>query len=890
MISTKKYTLAGIFLLLAGTIFFSACSTKKNTWTRRAYHNLTAHYNVYWNGMDLMRQGIKDYNAQMKDNFALVLPVYNFGDKTGNKAAQFSDNAIKKASKTIQKHSMFFNHKEYCKWIDDSYMLIGKAYFYKKDYPMARRTFEFVIKTYNDSDIKYDAMYWLAMANIQNGDYNRGEPMLDMLLNKINKGEAPSKYEEEVNLAYANSYILQKNYDAALPYLNRALELNPKVKIKTRIYFILGQIYQKQENPDRAAAMYTQVLKHSTIYEMEFNAKINLAQCYTNKSTDREYIVKKLKKMLKDEKNKDYLDQIYYALAQISLTDKDTTQAVNYLGKSVSTSKTNNYQRSVSALQLADIYFSFPNYPKAQAYYDSTMQFLPTDFTNYKAIKKKTETLTDLVKQLQLIMREDSLQSLAAMPEERRNKVIDRLIANYIAEEVKKKQEEQTKQQNQMFANQEEVMNSSSGQGRWYFYNAATMSNGFSAFGKKWGRRKFEDNWFLTDKVVTMSSNETPVDTTQTPVLAEGDTTVGKKPEQKSSNPKDRKFYTQDIPLTAAKITASNKLMMEAYYKAGFIYIEGLNDYGHSIESFETLLHRYPDFPRKVQTYFELYTLYKGLKNDQKSDYYRNLLLTSYPETDYAKLLFNPNYFKELASKKSESSKLYEITYTAFQNQQYYMVISNSAEAHAKYKSDTSLLPRFDYLRALSLGKIEVADSMIVALAKIQQEYPASPVSNLAQEVLTSLKITSGPGQAGKTPADSNSAMLKMAENMYKFDSAAVHFYVLIVNSSKVEVNALKIKIADFNSKFHDLESFEINSLLFDNNLEMITISPFDDSRAAMQYLLSIRDSKYIFTKLETSGDYSDFVISVTNYPVLYKNKDIRKYQKFFEKNYPVKQ
>ena len=132
MISTKKYTLAGIFLLLAGTIFFSACSTKKNTWTRRAYHNLTAHYNVYWNGMDLMRQGIKDYNAQMKDNFALVLPVYNFGDKTGNKAAQFSDNAIKKASKTIQKHSMYFNHKEYCKWIDDAYMLIGKSYSIKR--------------------------------------------------------------------------------------------------------------------------------------------------------------------------------------------------------------------------------------------------------------------------------------------------------------------------------------------------------------------------------------------------------------------------------------------------------------------------------------------------------------------------------------------------------------------------------------------------------------------------------------------------------------------------------------------------------------------------------------------------------------------------------------
>ncbi|MEI6889738.1 MAG: tetratricopeptide repeat protein [Bacteroidales bacterium] len=890
MIPTKKYSLAVFFLLLTGIILFSACSTRKNTWLRRTYHNITSHYNVYWNGMDLMRQGIKDYDLQMKDNYSLVLPVYNFGDKTGNKAAQFSDNAIKKASKAIQKHSMFFNRKEYCSWIDDSYMLIGKAYFYKKDYPMARRTFEFVIKTYNDNDIKYDAMYWQAMSNIQLGDYNRGESMLDMLLNKINKGDAPEKFEEAVNLAYANSFILQKNYDAAVPYLNRALELNPKVKMKIRIYFILGQIYLKQDDPDRAAAMYTQVLKHSSTYEMEFNAKINLAQCYTSRSTDREYIVKKLNRMLKDEKNKEYLDQIYYALAQISLTDKDSSHAIQYLGKSVSTSKTNNYQRSISALQLADIYFSFPNYPKAQAYYDSTMQFLPTDFANYTFIKKKTETLTDLVQQLQLISREDSLQALALMPEEKRNRVIDILIATYVAEEVKKQQADQTKQQNQMFASQEERAGSTSTQGRWYFYNTTTLSSGFSTFAKKWGSRKYEDNWFLTDKAVTMAGNELPVDSANDILLAETDTSGGKKPVQKTTNPRDRKYYSQDIPLTTAKLAVSNQKLMDAFYKCGFIYIEGLNDYGHSIGSFETLLQRYPDFPRKAQTYYELYTLYNDLKNEPKSDFYKNLLLTDYPETDYAKLLVNPNYYKELASRKSESSKLYEITYKAFQNQQFYMVISNAAEAHAKYKNDTALLPRFDYLRALSLGKIEVADSMLVALTKIQKEYPKSPVSDLAQDILVSMSSSSGQGsQPGKTPADSSAAMLKAAENIYKYDSLAVHFYVLIVNNTKVDVNALKIKIADFDSKMHDLEGLEVNSLLFDDNQEMITVNNFDDARQAVQYLLSIRDSKYIFTKLDAAGDYSDFVISANNYPVLYKNKDIRKYQKFFEKNYPTK-
>ncbi|MCX6242540.1 MAG: tetratricopeptide repeat protein [Bacteroidetes bacterium] len=889
MISTKKYTLATVFLLLAGSILFSSCSTKKNTWTRRAYHNITAHYNVYWNGMDLMRQGIKDYDAEMKDNFSLILPVYNFGDKTGNKAAQFSDNAIKKASKTIQKHSMFFNHKEYCKWIDDAYMMIGKAYFYKKDYPMARRTFEFVIKTYNDNDIKYEAMYWVAMANIQLGDYNRGEPMLDMLLNKINKGEAPAKYEEAVNLAYANSFILQKNFDAAVPYLNRALELNPKVKMKTRVYFILGQIAQKQEDPDKAALMYTQVLKHSSTYEMEFNAKINLAQCYTSKSTEREFIVKKLGKMLKDEKNKDYLDQIYYALAQISLTDKDSIHAIEYLGKSVSTSKTNNYQKAISALQLADIYFSFPNYPKAQAYYDSTMQFLPKDFANYNIIKKKTETLTDLVQQLQLISREDSLQALAAMPEELRNAVIERLVANYIAEEVKKKQDAQLKQENQMFAVQEDKTNTSSSQGRWYFYNANTLANGFSNFAKKWGRRRSEDNWCLTDKAITMNPAEAPVDTIPAPPMAGSDTSGREKTEKKSTNPKDKKFYSQDIPLTPAKLAVSKKKVSDAYYKAGFIYIEGLNDYGHSIECFETLLQKFPEYPRKAQTYFELYTLYNGLKNEPKSDYYRNLLLTGYPETDYAKLLVNPNYFKELASRKSESSKLYETTYKAFLNQQYYMVISSASEAHAKYKSDTALLPKFDYLRALSLGKIEVADSMIVALTMIQQEYPKSPVSNLAREVLTSLTSPATQQQPGKSSADSISALLKAAESIYKFDSSAVHFYILIVNNAKVDVNALKIKIADFNSKMHDLEGLEVNSLLFDNNREMITVSNFDDATQASRYLLSIRDSKYIFIRLNEVGDYNDFIISVNNYPVLYKNKDIIKYLKFFDKNYLIK-
>ena len=348
--------------------------------------------------MDNLRSGVKEFESTVKDNYALVLPVYNYGDKASSgKMAQYADIAIKKSSKTIQKHSMVFNRKENVKWIDDAYLLMGQGYFYKQDYGMARRTFEFVIKNYNENDIKYDGMLWMARANNQARDFTKAEPMLDMLQAKIKKGEAPAQLETDVNLEYAQFYILQKNYEASVPYIQRALELNPDSRMRTRCTFILGQIAQSGGDLANASAYYKTVLKRNPSFDMSFNAQINLAQCYDAKTGDREYIIKKLNRMLKDDKNKENLDQVYYALAQISLKDGDTASVIAYLAKSVSNSKTNQYQKAISSLQLADIYFEDKNYPMAQAYYDSTMQFLPKDFPNYKEISDKTETLTNLV-------------------------------------------------------------------------------------------------------------------------------------------------------------------------------------------------------------------------------------------------------------------------------------------------------------------------------------------------------------------------------------------------------------------------------------------------------------------------------------------------------------
>ncbi len=892
MSSTKKYTLAAWFLVLLGPVLFSACSTKKNTMVRRTYHNITAYYNVFWNGKDNLRQGLKEYQAGLKDNYSTVLPVFNYGDKSSaTKMSQYADIAIKKASKAINKHSMVFNGREYVGTIDDCYMLIGQSYFYKQDYPMARRTFEFIIKTYNYNDIKYEAMLWQAKASIQMGDFNRAEPMLDMLQSKINKGDAPQKYETELNLVYGQFFIQQKNYDGAVPYLNRALELKPSGLMRTRCNFILAQIHQRNGELNEASLSYAYVIKHAKSYDMEFNAKISLAQCYDAKGGNREFIVKKLTKMLKDDKNKEYQDQIYYALAHIAMKDADSSAAIDYYKKSVSTSRTNNYQKAISSLELADIFFGIRNYTISQAYYDSTMQFLPKDYPGYKELASRTLTLTDLVKNLSVIQRQDSLQRLAVMPEEQRNKIIDKIISDLLAAEMKKQMEEQLLREAQMIPGQTnmgqgmDLPAGGSTTGRWYFYNPAIMSSGFSEFLRKWGRRNLEDNWFLTDKTAISIVNELP----QEDSLAgePGDTAKdGKKKLPKVKNPKERAYYLPDIPTTPERIAASNKMIIEAYYQAGFIFAEGLNDYGNAAETFETLQSRFPENKYKIQSAYELSQLYSILQNQPKSDQYKNQILTLYPESDYAKLLVNPNYYKEINARQSEAAKLYTDTYKAFANQQYYMVINNADIARNKYKSDSVLMPKFDYMRALALGKIEVVDSLVVAMNKVIRDYPRSTVKPLAENVLAFLGTQKD--SKGKPIVTDSTLVVDNSEKLYKFDPNALHFYVLIVKEDLVDVDALKLKITDYNAKFHDLQKLMVNSLVLDDGREMITVNNFENSETAMTYFMGILTSKYVFTKLENAGQYFNFIISVENYPILYKNKDIPLYLRFFEKNYPA--
>jgi tetratricopeptide (TPR) repeat protein len=878
------FAILGIYLLI-----IPACSTKKNTFVRRTYHNLTAHYNAYWNGNESFKSGVRDLESKAKDNYTLVLPVYKYGtEQDAQSIFPNMDRAIEKASKVIQKHSMYFGRKEYVKWIDDSYLLIGKSYFYKKEFSSARRTFEFVTNRFAKDDARYEAELWLARTYNQTGEFEKSESILDNLNSSLKNGKAPSYLEKDFTQVYANFYVLQQEYESSIEYLDRAIEVNRKKQVLNRLRFVLAQVYQELGELEAAAKLYETIIKKNPTYEMSFNAKINLAKTYNAKTGNRSMIVKKLNKMLKDAKNEEYRDQIYYALAEIYLKDNQVVKGVEYLTLSVATSVQNDYQKSVSSLRLADIHFETPNYPLAQAYYDTAMQVLPQDFPNYEELKEKTEVLTGLITNLTVVQEQDSLQRMAQMPEKERNAILDELIKKIAEEEEKERLAEIERQRTLSVLEQNSRMENRNMQqsGGWYFSNPTAVSFGFSEFQKKWGRRKLEDLWRLSNKqIVADFGEEVDGELPASDSLVADSLAVA--PE---TDPKKREFYLQDLPLTEEKLAESDSLIEEALYTMGFIYLDGLKDNLKSIETFELLLERFPETDHALQVYYQLYKNYELVPDQPKSDYYRDLIVQEYPDSDYAKLIVDPNYNLVLEAQRNAAKTFYQNTYSAYMSDQFYLVINNYNEALAKFP-ESSLISKFEFLRALAVGKVQNLDSLAVSMQNLIDTYPDSEVEPLARDILSRLSpdeegnMVLNEQPVARQTADSTKVIEELIDSPYVVDPDGVHFFLLLVDGSKTNINALKIRLSDFNSKYFRTNQLKINSIIFKGETQMVTVGNFENADKVMTYYKSILQNPYIIGQIEDS-DYEMMVITVDNYPVFYREKDVNAYKAFFESNY----
>ncbi len=887
MIRLKSHRIKGIIALLFILLVAYSCSTKKNSFTRRVFHNLTGHYNMYWNGRESLREGVAELNKSAKDNYNLILPVFNYGTEANAQSLNpYMDKAIEKASINVQRHSMYFEHKEQVRWIDDSYFLIGQAYFYKQEYHKAKRTFEYVMNKYKDEEIRYEAMLWLAGCYNQMEKYKKAQSTLDYLKNEMDKdpGDVPSSVIKGFPLVKANMYILQEKYDQAIDYLVDAVYQRQKKAIDARVKFILGQIYQSQDELYRASDYYMATIKRNPSYELSFNAAINLATCYdTRYEEGSKAIRKKLDKMLKEDKNLDYRDQIYYALSDVAYKDNEDSLAIDYLRLSVATSVSNDFQKATSAIKLGTYFFDGKKYRMAQAYYDTAIQVMPKEFPDYEKIKASSEFLNELVENLIVVQTEDSLQMLASMSETDRNVIIDKIIEELKAKEEKEKEEAEMREQ--MAASSlnnpgtsSPTMGGPTGRGKWYFYNPQTLNFGFGEFKKKWGNRKLEDNWFLSNKKAIANFEEEELITENDSLSTGNDSTA-----VVSNDAHQRAYYLKDLPMTEEKLDASNLKVIDAMYNLGFIYKDKFSDLPRSNESFEGLISRYPENEHLLQTYYQLYRSFTKMDSIDKAEYYKSLLVQQFPDSDYAKLLLDPDYYKELEAEKNRAITLYNETYDHYASGHYYTVYSNSNRALSTFEEPEEILAKFEYLRALAIGKIEVVDSLQVALEELVKKYPGSEVKPLAQNILDYLN----------GPIDTTSAKEEPQESfdlsMYEFNPKSKQIFALVLDDSKVNINAIKVRISDFNSKYYSLDNISITNILLNSSTHFVMVGNFNTVERALNYYHAIMSNEYVFANL-SEDDYNGFVIAQENYPVFYKDKDVDKYLAFFKQNYLANQ
>ncbi|MFN8155396.1 MAG: tetratricopeptide repeat protein [Bacteroidia bacterium] len=885
-----------LLLVFIGLAFWS-CSVRKNNILSRSYHGTTTHYNFYFNARERMKTAAATLAEAHEDKYDRVLSVFKIGDL--NKAKSVFpdlDEAIKKASIAITRHSMVVKGKkdksiqERNPWIPECYLVVGQSQFYKHDFWTAIETFQYVSSEYKNDPIRPEALIWLTRAYLELGKTTDAEYLIDYL--KADK-KFPVKLTGFYNAVVAQYHLQKNDIPRAMDALQKAAATSKKKDDRSRYYFILAQLYQKTDSTEKAFSAYEKVIKLNPNYEMAFNARINRARCYDVSSGNASIVKRELNKMLKDEKNKEFRDQIYYALAGVAIQEKDEPLSIDYLNKSIRESSSNNTQKALSYKELGNIYLKRPEYIPAAAYYDSCLTNLNNEHPDYIDIQAKRNSLDRLVKNLKVIMTEDSLQHLAAMSPAEREASIGKLVEAEDAEKARLKAAQEEQQRLEELEIQEEkdlksqprsnIQPGSAAQGAWYFYNQSAISFGFSEFQKRWGTRKNEDNWRRSEKEISMGD---VVDT------ATVDSSAGKQQNLNDSiaklDSKARKeAYLAQIPNSPEQIRESNLKIAEAYYNCGVIYREQLNNFKESINSFETLDKRYPDNKYKQPSYYNLYRTYLQIGDTAKSDFYKNYILTNFPESDYARLILNPNFFKELKRKSEVMEVYYENTYRAYLNRQYDKVIERTLEASNDFPADNKLTPKFAYLKALAIGKTRAITDFQFELEDVIRRYPKDSVSFRAKEILDYIKGNNVQATAiDTTPVDTVNMVDPFAKSAkYVFDMKASQFFMILYPKGVLNPDELINKIRSFDNLEFSEQNLQVMKGNIDLTIQYIAVMSFPTKDDAMTYYQTIVAEDNLLSEFDPQ-QVNYFIISQENLTELTRTKDIKAYTAFFRTKY----
>jgi len=820
-----------------------------------------------------MLQGISTIENSSKDDYSNLLHAFIWGDDAIRQSVvPDMDRAIEKSTKIIKTHSMEIKGHQKNKYVIMSYMLIGKARFYKGDYFPALETFNYVIdnfgKTKVGKPLALEANLWAGWCQLQIGNTYSAENYLNEVYRNKNLDK---NLGDDVAAALAQKYIQEKNYEEAYTKLREAVLKSDVKGEKIRWIFMLGQLQEILGNRYEASSHFKKVVNLKPAdYDLLFTAQLRRALNFDVYMESSSVIYNELERMMKDDKNIDLKDQIYYVMALIALEEEDYVRAEMYLDESVKASSNNKTQKGLSYTKHAEISFKFKNYIEAQAYYDSAYVLLPPAHEKYPEVMIRKESLTELVANIKTINLQDSLQRLSNMSLARQTQIID----DYI--EWLKEEDERIAEEKELLALNAQLAAESQGQGSgpnvgggggWYFYNSNARASGLATFGKIWGTRKLEDNWRQSNKTIRMVSNNDD---------NEGDSATaaaGMNRNPKGNQKYDREFYLAQIPETPEQIVASDKLILDAYISLGEIYYEKLDDWQESTLAYEKSISRFPDNEYEPRTLYTLYRIFTNYNKEPQAEEVKNTLISKYPKSPYAMLLSNAGGKEEKDENYIAAEKKYEACYQLFSAGNYRKCLPAIAKAK-KSLSENPLEAKFDLLAALCYGKQKKKDKMEAALLAVTADFMGTPEAILAQSLLN---------QMGGL-AQNNEIINK---SPYQKNAKQKHRFIIITKAQGVNMNDIRNKIADYNKDFHKFEKIQVKNIFLDGEHQMLMVTNLENQGKAEKYIKGFLQNKEIMGYLPPSAEM--FVISEDNFKVFYVKKDIQEYLKFYQAVYQVK-
>ena len=923
MKAKKSYILIAVVALVA---LLASCSTEKNTSRSRWWHSFNARYNTYYNGSVAYIDASLEKENGNKDNFTEMIPMYTVGNKKSRELGKANyDKAIEKCEKAIKLHSItkrpewtksrrkterdieWLSRKEYNPFLWKAWMLMGRSQFYQGAFDEAASTFSYMCRLYATQPAIYGrARAWLAKSYIeQDWLYDAEDVIRNMQRDSIHW-----RAQKEWDFTYADYYIHTGDYDKAIPYLKKSIDHEMRKKQKARLCFLLGQLYAATGKNADAYKAFKSVVRKNPPYELEFNARIAMTEVMG--ASQAKKMVGKLKRMAASDKNKDYLDQVYYAIGNIYLAQKDTLKAISNYEKGNKKATRSGIEKGVLLLKLGDLYWQQEKFSDAQRCYGEAIGLLDKDRKDYEQLSARSKVLDELVPYTDAIHLQDSLQALAKMSEKDRNAAIDRVIAELKRQEKEQKRLEdeknaqQTMQRNGAMGNRNNTNRNNTAQTQqnnrqnavWYFYNAMAVQQGKQAFEKLWGKRENTDNWQRVNKTVVGNLNgdaDMELTEEQKDSIAKAELAQDSLEQLKDSaqnDPHKREYYLAQIPFTEDQVATSNLTIMDGLYNSGVIFKDKLDNLDLSKKQFTRLETQYPDFEQKADMYYHLFLLYSRLGQHDVAAEYVEKLKAEYPENQWTILLTDP-YFKENAQFGVHiEDSLYAATYDAFK-------ADRLSEAKANAQISANRFPlgenRDKFLFIGGLAKLNDGDSKgcVDDMKAVVEKFPQSKLAEMAGMIVNGVnagkplhgaRFDLGDVWTRRTAvlADSDSINAKTfdAERNTEF------VFMLVYVPDSVDENKLLYQMAKVNFTHYVVRNFDL-AIEDANGLRRMVVRGFRNYDEALQYARGLAEQAGLQQLL--SGCKA-IVISDKNLPLLGTNFSYADYQDFYDKNFaPLK-